>query len=190
DMQMKSWTSGAFRLADNEITSDGEQILTLTDINLSGDGGRQRPRAEFRTASASFRVRQLAWWQIAPSGSTLNEQLVFQITKGRLHQIQLQVPAAWEVEKAELVPPDLARTQTIIQEDSGTLLSIDLQRPLVAAEVLKGSTGAITSPARLSVVLHSRQPGLANESILPFPDVVPIDAAFREGYLAISVDPL
>jgi hypothetical protein len=181
DMQIKSWQPGAFHLADNEITSDGGQILTLTGIELSPDAGHQRPRVEFQTMTPNYRVRQLAWWQIALSGSTLNEQLVYEVTKGHLHQIQLRVPTGWEVEKSELVPTDLARTQTIVPGNSGTVLSIDLQRPLV---------GGVVPPARLNVVLRPVQPELVSELAVPFPDLVPIGAGFRESSLAISVDPL
>src|SRR5262249_53677893 len=37
EMQIKSWQSGTFRLTENDITSDGGQVLTLTALNLSPD---------------------------------------------------------------------------------------------------------------------------------------------------------
>jgi hypothetical protein len=185
DLRMKSWQAGGFRLAGNEITTEGGQTLTLTGINFSAGTARQRPRVEFQEASANYQVRQLAWWQIGPSSSSLYEQLVYQVTKGHLHELQLQVPPGWEVERAELTPVDLARTKTMTPKDGGTLLRIDLQRPLIAGPAFDLG---IPIAARLSVTLRPVQT-LPRDAAIPFPDLIPIGARFREGSLAINVDP-
>jgi hypothetical protein len=186
-MQMKSWQPGGFRLTANEITSEGGQTLSLTGINLSPETSH-RPEVEFQATSTIFRVRQLTWWQVGQSGSNLTEQLTYEITKGRLHQLQLGIPSGWEVERAESSPADLARTQTIIQGDNGAILSMELQYPLAAGQAAPGDM-RFTNLARLNVILRPTHPSFTDESSLPIPDVVPIGARFREGSLAIGIDP-
>src|SRR4029077_10646542 len=109
---------------------------------------------------------------------------------GRLHQLQLRLPPGWEVERAELTPADLARTQTTIRRDNQTLLSIDLQRPLIAGQTPSDKAEGPAASARLSVVLRPTSPGLVTETAVPFPDLIPLGAHLRDGSFAISVDPL
>jgi hypothetical protein len=216
DMQLDNWQAGDFRLTGSDPLADGRQLLTLAATNLNESGNPKRPSARINIPGPKYRVKQLAWWQIGSKGSTLTAQFLYSIASGQLFQLPLLLPAGWEVDKVELFPSELLRSWSVADERDQRTLLVDLQRPLTSSSLIPEGPIPNLLP-RLSVWLRpasaSRQGDLETtrqgeerqnasgllvspSSCLPFfehiplPDIVPRGAEFREGHLAISVDPI
>lgn len=205
DVQLDNWQAGGFRLLRTATESDGAQVLTL--VGGLGDvpgAPPRRPSARVLSQGADFRARQLAWWQVGPEKSSLTSQIAYEVIRGRLFQLAVQLPAGWEVDHVDLGPADLLRNWRVREEGKASTLLVDLQRPLapVPEARLPGLDGPTAETARsrnlprLAVRLRpappragSRdKPGDSSPANLTcaFPDLVPLGARFREGALAID----
>ncbi len=116
-----------------------------------------RPRVRVVTQEAEFRARQLTLWQPAPptgvvvapekgSGTFsaagkvpdpfsalvpqhLTTQIRYELLRGQLFQLALQLPPDWEVDQVELSPAELRHYWSVRQEGGRSILVVDLQRP-------------------------------------------------------------
>jgi hypothetical protein len=193
DVRLENWQSGSFRLtrpqapdpSAGRTPEEGWQVLSLIGGEPGERAGPRRPRADVKTGGSDFRVRQLSWWQVGPAGSTLTVQAGLEVARGQLFRLCFRVPAGWEVEGVRLTPAGLLQSWAVVQEDHLTTLVVDLQWPV-------GPGSAPRAEVRLRAIAGSRQAGstgFPSGTALGFPDLVPLLARFREGALAISIDP-
>jgi hypothetical protein len=196
ELRVEDWDPGGFRLTAATPDADRGQRLTLEG---GGVEAARRPRARVRSHGVDFRARQLAWWQLRGNRPALTLQISYEIVQGPLFQLPVLLPPDWEVERVELNPPGLLRNRTVRTENGRPLLVVDLQRPLTAGPLAATATAAPVAaaavggggrprPPTLTVYLRPIQAGDFVGKSLPFPDVVPLGARFREGALAIDFD--
>jgi hypothetical protein len=142
----------------------------------------RRPSARIRSAPADFQVRQTTWWQLQPDRPLLVAEIAYAVSRGRLFQLPLQLPAGWSVERVDMSPPECLRNWTVTSEGGRSILQVDLQQPLAPA--------MMPLPV-LKVWLQAPPLKIAASGLnLPFPDLVPLGPRLREGALGISLSPL
>ena len=192
DLRLAALRPGGFRLKETgtEAQADGQAALRrLTfvggGVNESGaatETAGPRPQATLYPHGVEFRARQLAWWRVDPTASSLTLQTVYDVRYGRLFQMAVRLPADWEVGGVALDPPGLLRNWGVRQVNGASILTVDLQKPLTPSEkpALRGPT--------LTVHLEPAHPGNILGKEVPFPDFAAPGARFREGALAVGFD--
>jgi hypothetical protein len=217
DLELEDFYAGDFRTAPGGAGPDepaGFRRLALAGGGTGpGESGPRRPSARLRPRAAEFRARQAGWWQLAPGPETWTVQVTYDVEEGRLFQLPVLLPPGWEVDRVDLSPAGLlqgsavrpASPEEVAAAGPGTpagggwsVLVVDLQRPAGPEGGRAGGEpaglGALFGRARprppvLTVRLHPRQPGPVAGRDLEIPDAVPLGARFREGVLALGLDP-
>jgi hypothetical protein len=194
DLRVTSWQPGDFRLADAGPLVDPETKVRLRRLVLHGGAlapsgkvkpaaaAPRRPAATLQAGAVALRAVQQSWWRIA-DGMSLTVQVHYQVRQGMLFQLPLRLPAGWEVETVEMVPAGLLRTSSVKNSKQGPLLLVELRSPLSAGKTGEGALTLRLQPARDP---SGARPVVGRD--LPFPDVVPLGATYREGGLAIDYD--
>jgi hypothetical protein len=114
---------------------------------------------------------------------TLTAQIAYEVRQGLVFQLPLRLPPGWEVEAVEMTPTDLLRSSGVKTGKQGRLLLVDLRRPLSSGKDGRGTLTVRLRPTRSEPAIG---PGMS--TVVPFPDVVPLGATYREGGLAIDYD--
>jgi hypothetical protein len=197
-LRLEDWKPGAFRLVKATTEADGTQVWTLQGGALGGDRpapgpDQDRPSARLRTQAVEFLARQMTLWQVGPEKAAVKVQLTVEVMHGRLFELPLLLPAAWDVDRVETNPKDLLRTWGVRKEGGRSTLVVELQRPLTPAA--RPSGGPVAPQLRLELRpardLAGEVLGKPDEVLaLPFPSVVPQGARLFEGALAIDFDQL
>jgi hypothetical protein len=180
-LQLEQWQAGSFRLTGTDNGADLSQVLTLVGNSDPASGDRPaRPRAVVKMQEAACLVRQSTWWQIHPDGARLDARLTYELARGRLFQLRLGLPPGWDVEQVQLGGNgrDPLKNWGVTEEKPRPVVVIDLQRPLLPQ-----------MPLTLSVRLRQAWRSGVPLGSLDFPDLEPLEAQFRSGALAITVDP-
>jgi hypothetical protein len=191
DLRVESWNPGGFRLrsigkADTERPA-GMQQLTLEGGGLGAEGPAanappRRPEARLQAYGVEFRAWQLAWWRCDDSGMTLTAQIGWEVSQGQLFQLPVQLPPGWTVERVEMSPDGLLRDSRVRNAGGRATLYVDLRAPL----------GPRTTGERVPTLTVHLRPAwsgpITGRPPLPFPDLVPVGARFREGALAVDGD--
>jgi hypothetical protein len=186
DVSLEGWEPGGFRVV--KATGDAEgQTLELVGGLIDGDGKPAaapkppgRPSARVRARGTDFRARQVALWKFTdPERPSLVAQITYEVHRGRLFRLPLELPAGYEDIEGITTPPSAParlRNWETRSERGKTVLYVDLAHPL-----------APESRLRLTVRLRppAPRPGLLTWDI---PDLVPLGPRVREGGLAIDFD--
>jgi hypothetical protein len=187
DLRVVAWNPGAFRTADPASPSTDKEPR-LRRLTLVGGGvgapGLRRPSALVHAAGVEYRARQLAWWQVHAAAMDLTLQIAYDVEHGRLFQLPVRLPSAWDVEAVDLAPAGLLRNWSVRPDGmsrppGARVLRVDLRRPL------RNGSGARPT---LSVRLRHTAGGPFLGRPLLFPDAQPLGARFREGALALGFD--
>lgn len=202
DVSLDAWEPGGFRLVEAKGDAGGQTLRLVGGLIEGGDGKpgggpkpAARPSARVRARGTDFRARQLALWKVDPERQSLTAQITYEVARGRLFRLALELPAGYEVERLEMSPASLLRNWEPKSEGGKPTLLVDLAQPLAAeAKADAGRVGPPTpdsrpgpSALRLTVRLRPSvpQPGALAWA---FPDLVPRGARLREGGLAIDFD--
>lgn len=193
EVRLEDWQSGGFRFSDSSSTepastpavkgakSDSGQVLTLL-AGLEAGPNPRRPSALVKSSGAEYLVHQLSWWQVGPERQSLTCRLSYEMTRGRLFQLPVLLPAGWELERVDVTPKDLLRNSSQQSEKGRSLLVVDLQH---------GLTPSTAPPLSLRLQLRPTPTRTGSgRGPWPIPDVVSLGARLCEGGLAISVDSL
>jgi hypothetical protein len=202
EVTLDNWQNGHFRLNRSALADDG-----TTEISLEGGGleagptgraaSKNRPTAKLWPLAVDYRVRQQTLWQLQRPNPSLTSQLTVEMNRGRLQQIPLQLPLDWEVEQVDSVPADLVSHWQVLPQGNASILHLVLKRllsaPAPGAKSEDAKSAALAS-ARFTVRLRplpKKDPlaTLQTGTLLPFPDLVPLKAHWREGGMAIAHDP-
>jgi hypothetical protein len=204
DVRMDDWQPNGFRVTEATSEATGWHVLTLTGGGIAPDEGEKgsldpadarttRPTARFQVSGADYRARTVSWWQIRPGQESLTAQITYEVLQGHLFQLPVRLPAGWDVERVELSPPSLLRNWGQKLDGDRTLLTVDLHQPLTTPRLIP-VTGFFAPSPHLTLHLrpapnppHARRDGTAER---PFPEVIPVDAHWSEGALAIDYAPL
>jgi hypothetical protein len=198
DLRVENWVSGDYRLLSSDIDrATGAQIVTLAGGGL---GPPHRPSARLQAYGVEFSTQQLTWWRCHAGGMALTVQIGWDVSQGQLFQLQVLLPAEWEVEKVEMAPSPLLSSWHVLKAAGKATLFVDLASPLGPAQRSKSDvrnpkseSGSNTPdfsrrlPA-LTVQLRPAGSGPITGKWLLFPDAVPLGARFREGALALDCD--
>jgi hypothetical protein len=200
DFRVEGWDPGSFRLSSADVDrSNGSQVLTLLG---GGIGPARRPAARLQAYGVEFSTQQLTWWRCNASGMALTAQIGWDVTQGHLYQLQVRLPADWEVEKVEMSPAPLLRDWHFRKAEGSTTLFVDLTNTLPLGLPQHGKSenrnpkaeigsSVSDSPRKLpTLTVHMRPSasGMIGKKHLPFPDPVPLGARYREGALALDCD--
>jgi hypothetical protein len=201
DLRLEDWNPGTFRVTEAATDTDQTRRVALVGGGVEPEGAPpgtppKRPSARLRPPGVAFRARQLAWWQLRGSQSSLTLQIAYEVNQGQLFQLPVLLPGGWEVDRVDVSPGGLLRNWAVRAEGSRRLLTVDLQRPLTSAPgyvALAPVTPAASLPTRsrlptLTIYLRPGTPGSVVGRDLPFPDAEPVGARFREGALAIDFE--
>ncbi len=178
DVALDAWEPGGFRLVEAKGDADGQTVKLVGGLIDGGDSKPgARPTARVRARGTDFRARQLALWKADPEHPSLTAQITYEVQRGRLFRLPLELPAGYEdIEGLKTEPAKLLRNWETRSERGKTVLFVDLTQPLAP-------DGKLTLLVRLRPA--APQPGgLA----WPIPDLVPLGARLREGGLAIDFD--
>ncbi len=206
ELRLDNWQSGDFDLVKAADDGKGGQTLTLqsgiSKVRPAREPGRAssasdspgplaellRPTAFIKIQEPDYRVRQVSWWQISPGKSSLTVRLTYEVIRGRLFLLPVNLPPGWTVDQVEPNPKGLFRNWTVIPQRNGpATLMVELLRPLSSSDT-----------AQLTVELRPVQDEENSSSALgatpsevsaAFPVMVPKGTSLWEGALAISVDP-
>jgi hypothetical protein len=178
-VSLDAWQPGAFRLLESKGDADGQTLKLLGGlIDEAGDGKApaSHPTAWVRARGAEFRAREVALWKVDPQRVSLLAQITYEVLRGRLFRLALEVPPGYEVQQVETSPAAALRNWQPKNDRGKPTLLVDLAQPL-----------APEAPLRLRVLMR---PTVARAGTLswPIPDLVPIGASGREGGLAIDFD--
>jgi hypothetical protein len=184
DVSLDAWQPGEFRLVESKGDIDGQTLRLVGGlIDEQGDGKPSggpkpavRPTARVRGRDTDFRARQVALWRVDPERVSLVAQVNYEVQRGRLFRLALEVPAGYEVQRVETNPPAALRNWEPRSERGKPTLFVDLAQPLRPE-----------APLRLLVWLRLTTPP-AGALSWPIPDLVPLGARLREGSLAIDFD--
>jgi hypothetical protein len=201
DLRVESWDRGSYRLTSSDLDRvTGSQVLTLLGGGL---GPLRRPAARLQAYAVEFSTQQLTWWRCNAGGMSLTVQIGWDVSQGQLFQLPVLLPNGWEVEKVEMAPAPLLHGWHVRKAAGKATLFVDLARPLGARTSSENEHAGETAPrtslfspahaggARLpalTVQLRPAGPDPIGEKRLPFPDVAPLGARFREGALALDCD--
>jgi len=194
ELRLTSWNSGSFRLIETLTEPETDQKISWQRLKLIGGGLTQpgkpllRPTARLQAHALEYRARQLAWWQPGPTRSALTLQIQYEASVGQLFDLPVQLPAGWEIDRVEMSPPGLLGSWRLRRDRS--LLLVELQKPLCPQDS-PSRGGLATRTGTLTVGLTA--PGVklqgAGRKAIAFPDAIALGARFREGALALSIDP-
>jgi hypothetical protein len=200
DISLDNWQSGHFRLVGVQAMDDGGRRFVLEGGALDASpagwiGLGNRPSSRLIRAAVDYMVRQQTWWQIQHQTATLTSRLTIEVSRGRLHQIPLQLPPEWEVEQVESVAgDDLVSWWRVVPENNVSMLYVMLKRLLVApGSVSSQGNGSFASTGQFTVRLRptprkGTEPIVAPGLPMRLPDLVPVKARWREGGLGIGYD--
>lgn len=200
DLRVGGWEPGSFRLTETGRETD--RGVSWTRLKFSGGGlliRPDRPRVRLQASAAEYRARQLAWWQIQAGGMSLALDIRYQVQRGSLFDLKIQLPEGWEPEDVKAVEAGIERWWIRTEKggpSSGTsqgarTLVVQLEQPLKARDQSTRTTG---DPLRTEVTLLVRLRTRGKEEFLasiqqpiPLPNAVPLGARFQEGVLAIDL---
>jgi hypothetical protein len=183
DVSLDAWQPGEFRLIESKGDIDGQTLRLVGGLIDEQGGGKPgggpkptaRPTARVRGRDTDFRARAVALWRVDPERVSLVAQVNYEVQRGRLFRLALEVPAGYEVQRVETNPPAALRNWEPRSERGKPTLLVDLAQPLRPE-----------APLRLLVWLRLTAPPGALS--WPIPDLVPLGARLREGGLAIDFD--
>lgn len=191
DVTLENWDLGTYRLVSSAPAGGGRAGRRPTpsdglELAPSGPvpaGGPRRPSAGLRLAGPAYGTRERVWWQLRADGPVLVADVRFDVSRGRLFSLPVEVPPGWEVTAVELLPEGLLRRWSVVTEHGRAVLRADLRRAV--------TTGTGPDPVRLKVTLGTRgrlavSPAGAERA---FPDVAPVGAVVRQGVLGVSIGP-
>jgi hypothetical protein len=185
DVSLDAWDAGGFRLVEAKGDADG-QMLRLIGGLIDGADGKPagpntagRPSARVRSRGIDFRAREAALWRADPEHPSFTAQFNFEVLRGRLFVLPLELPAGYEdIESIETVPLGQVRNFEVRVESGKTILLVRLAQSL-------------GPDAKLKLTIRLRSPTPPHAALAwAIPDLVPVGARLREGGLAIAFDPL
>jgi hypothetical protein len=185
DVSLEGWDPGAFRLVKAQGDADGQRLELVGGLIEGGDGNPApapkapaRPSARVRARGTDFGARELALWKPDPERPSFTAQLIYEVLRGRLLVLPLELPAGYEdVEAIATVPPGAVRNWETQSEPGKTVLMVRLAQPL-------------TPGTKLQLTVRLRPPAPPAPGVLAWaiPDLVPLGARLREGALTIDFD--
>jgi hypothetical protein len=172
DVSLDAWDPGGFRIVEAKGDSDG-QTLRL----VGGLIDAARPSARVRVRGTDFRAREVALWRADPEHPSFVAQLSYEVLRGRLFVLPLELPAGYEdVEAIDTSPPRQVRNFETRAERGKTVLLVRL-------------TQSLGADAKLQLTVRLRPPAPPPAALSwTIPDLVPAGARLREGGLAIDFD--
>jgi hypothetical protein len=172
DVSLDAWDAGGFRLVETKGDADGQTLRLVGGLTDAA-----RPSARVRARGADFRAREVALWRADPEHPSFVAQLSYEVLRGRLFALPLELPAGYEdVEAIDTSPPRQVRNFETRAERGKTVLLVRLAQSLGPDAKLQ-----------LTVRLRPPAPPPAAQS-WAIPDLVPVGARLREGGLAIDFD--
>ena len=194
-VRLLSWDPGDFRLTEAASTATEAKGIdsssTLQRLNLIGGGLAtgstvRRPGGLLQVGGIEFLARQQTWWRPLQAGGELTAQIAYEILQGQLFQLAVRIPTGWRVDAVELSPAESLAGWTVrtlpdpVSKTASNVLLVELARPLQQQE--KGPAGLLT-------IRLQGTSGAGVHRNLPLPDLIPLGANSREGYLGISWNP-
>jgi hypothetical protein len=184
DVSLDAWQPGEFHLVEARADGDGQTLRLVGGLVAEVGGGPPgarpktavRPSAHLQAYGTDFRARQLALWHVEPEHMALVAQITYEVLRGRLFRLALELPAGYEVQRVETSPAGTLRSWEPRGEHGASMLLVALSHPLEPE-----------TPLRLLVWLR---PATSQTGVLswPIPQLVPLGARWREGALAIDFD--
>jgi hypothetical protein len=184
DVSLDAWQPGEFHLVEARADADGQTLRLVGGLIAEAGAGAAgavsktaiRPSAHLQVHGTDFRARQLALWHVEPEHMALAAQITYEVLRGRLFRLALEVPAGYEVQRVETSPAGALRSWESRSARGASMLLVDLTQALEPE-----------TPLRLLLWLR---PATSQTGVLswPIPQLVPLGARWCEGGLAIDFD--
>jgi hypothetical protein len=195
DVRLEKWNAKDFLLTGVAVEADDVQVLTLEE-KLPPRANAARPIAFLKPPALQVLTRQASWWQVEPTGSTLTAEVQYHVVQGQLFRLHLRLPDRmdeegknWQLEDVQLEPKGLLRNRATESAKPPGGKSKVLAREYLVVDLDRALTPQTV--AKLTVRLRSPlgQAVPAGGVVVTVPDVEPQEKPWREGVLAVSVDP-
>lgn len=175
DVPVALWEFGSFLPMNSSVENDGTHIVTLA--NSARDSVMvERPGIFPPIKDLDLKTIEDFRWELTPDRAMLAAEVQFAPARGSALELRVKVPASYAIESLDVQPAGLLASW---HPEAG-LVVLRLKQPITPAR-----------SATLKLLLRSHAQNLRSKSHdLPFPEVTAIDAAKRQGAVAIVVDPL
>lgn len=174
-LRFRDWRPGDYRLVRAERGLTGPYLLTVEPEPLPPDRATPvRPSlVVVRPPDSAWKIGQRAEWAVGPTQEEWSVRGTLEVTAGTVAVAAFGNPAGWTLDRAEV---DGAEATADATTDPARL-SIDLGRPVPIGETVEVTTR-----------FRRRRDARPADEGLPFPDLVPVGAAGRDGRLSVHVD--
>jgi hypothetical protein len=187
-VRLEDWRPGHFRFAPAPPEADGWLAFSLTRSGPAAPGDGPRPSARLRAQTPEVRARQVAWWQIGGTSSSLTVQVQYEVARDKVFQLPLLVPRGWQVDQVRTTPGDLMRHWNVVPDKGQHRLVVDLREGLEPTSNVPPGAPQVQLSVRLRPENPSAPPAV--HRALPLPQLVPLGAYLRDEVLGISIDPI
>lgn len=177
-MPVGKWDHGTFQPTGIATDADGVQRFVLAE-NAVDTATSRRPSMLLPVKGLDLHTTEHYRWHITQRGAILTADIQYAPARGQLFELRLKLPKtfpAYQIESVATEPADLLGGW----HPGADFLVVALKQPLVAGK-----------RATLKVQMRSAFRELTTGfRMLNFPDLEPLDAARREGKIAMVVDPI
>ena len=176
-LPLGKWDPGSFQVSQASAESDGTQYLTLADTAPDPATSR-RPTLLPLVKDIDLHTTESYEWELGNRSARLRAEIQYALSRGNLFELSIKLPKtfpAYQSESLELQPPEMLRGW----HPSGDDLVVELKQPLTP-----------TKKAIVKLLLQARYSEIASGArLFAYPELQPLDAARRQGAVAIHVDP-
>ena len=170
-LRFREWRPGDYTLVKAEGGLDGSYLLDLEPAVVPADrvAGARPSLVVTRPADPTWKADQQAEWSVGPAGEDWLVRTAVAVSAGAVSAVSFRVPDGWALGRVEVNGVEATA------DVSGGQLSVDIGKT-----IRPGDAAEVTTRLR-----HRRD---FRGDGLPFPDLMPIAAAGREGRLTVRVD--
>jgi hypothetical protein len=179
DVRLDGWDRGDFRPAQAAAPGGGFALSFKGTLAAGESPARRLPAVRARPAGPEFATTEEIEWRIEPVRSRLTCRFRVKVLRGPLGQIAFRLPPGFIPEPTAVMPDDPAATAT---PGANRTWEVEPSRPLAA-----GQTGEIVVSLRGPPGPPPGDPASfrGGRTTLPFPELVPLGAARRDGVFTI-----
>ena len=174
DVRPESWDAGDYRLTDATVGADHARVLNLVGSLLPVGvdlASRRPPSLRVSGSGSEFTTAEGVEWRTEGGRQWITTRVVVSVRRGPLFQIRFRAPPEFTLDRVTAKPDDL------VFPARGPEPVIEFARPVIAGQ-------------RVELLLEFRGPPVpTTPARVPFPRVVPVGAAEREGWVRLRPGP-
>lgn len=176
DLKLAGWSVGDYRLTESSVAADQARVMTLVgSLSPAGveDRFRRPPTLRLADAEPEFTTREGVEWRVRDGRQWLTARIAVRVSRGPLFGLTLRVPPGYRLDA--VTPADAVGHSG--QPAVGEPATVEFVRPLATGQ-------------QAELQFEFRGPPVSGgASRLPLPNVTPVGATGRDGWLSIGPVP-